>query len=229
VASRDPAFLWETELLRSSKHREGSADTTSDGGDWLTLREASQATGIPTSTIRKWARNQTIPSYMERTGDRDLRMVSMSGITRRAAELGRDLETEPGASKARPGTAVPDPDRGRPAAASGQDAAEAALAEGTMLVPLDAWNRMLNQLGNLHEAGQQLAAATERAARAETEATFLRERLAELREELARTSQDPPDPGPAQPSEATPEDSASPTSVIRGIYRSWRAERRGRN
>lgn len=51
----------------------------------------------------------------------------------------------------------------------------------TMIVPLDAWNKMLNQLGNLHEAGQQLADARERAAKAETEATFLRERLAELR------------------------------------------------
>ena len=51
----------------------------------------------------------------------------------------------------------------------------------TMIVPLDAWNTMLNQLGNLHEAGQQLAEARERAAKAETEATFLRERLAEMR------------------------------------------------
>ena len=50
-----------------------------------------------------------------------------------------------------------------------------------MIVPLDAWNTMLHQLGNLHEAGQQLAEARERAAKAETEATFLRERLAEMR------------------------------------------------
>jgi len=50
-----------------------------------------------------------------------------------------------------------------------------------MIVPIDAWNKMLNQLGNLHEAGQQLAEARERAAKAETEATFLRERLAEIR------------------------------------------------
>ena len=50
-----------------------------------------------------------------------------------------------------------------------------------MLVPLDTWTRILEQIGNVHEAGQQLAAATERAAKAETEAAFLRERLAELR------------------------------------------------
>lgn len=53
---------------------------------------------------------------------------------------------------------------------------------GTMLVPVDAWNKMLLQLGNLHEAGRDLAEARERAAKAETEASFLRERLRELRE-----------------------------------------------
>lgn len=58
-----------------------------------------------------------------------------------------------------------------------------------LLVPLSAWNRMLDQLGNLHEAGRELAEARERAARAETEAAFLRERLADLRE--AGTAQQP--------------------------------------
>lgn len=53
---------------------------------------------------------------------------------------------------------------------------------GTMLVPVDAWNKMLMQLGNLHEAGRELAEARERAAKAETEATFLRERLKESRD-----------------------------------------------
>jgi hypothetical protein len=50
-----------------------------------------------------------------------------------------------------------------------------------VLVPIDEWSRILRQLGNLHEAGQQLAEARERAAKAETESTFLRERLRETR------------------------------------------------
>jgi hypothetical protein len=62
--------------------------------------------------------------------------------------------------------------------------AEPEVPEGTMLVPLDAWNKVLMQLGNLHEAGQQLAEARERAAKAETEAAFLRERLSDLRSQL---------------------------------------------
>ncbi len=52
-----------------------------------------------------------------------------------------------------------------------------------MLVPRDAWDRLMDQLGNLHEAGLGLAEARERAAKAETEAVFLRERLTEIRAE----------------------------------------------
>lgn len=51
-----------------------------------------------------------------------------------------------------------------------------AYPDGTMLVPVDAWNRVLEQLGNLHEAGQALAEARERAGRAETAAEFHAER-----------------------------------------------------
>ena len=54
----------------------------------------------------------------------------------------------------------------------------------SLLVPLDAWNTVLNQLGNLHEASQQMAEARERAAKAEAEAEFLREKLKNTREQL---------------------------------------------
>ena len=71
--------------------------------------------------------------------------------------------------------------------------------EGTaMLVPRDAWDKLMDQLGNLHQAGQQLAEARERAARAETEAVFLRERLGEVREDRdalrRRLGEEPPPP-----------------------------------
>ncbi len=76
-----------------------------------------------------------------------------------------------------------------------------------MLVPRDAWDKLLDQLGNLHEAGMQLASARERAAKAETETTFLRERLTEMRAErdelkdLTRTQ-----PIPAASRESAPTD-----------------------
>jgi hypothetical protein len=84
---------------------------------------------------------------------------------------------------------------------------------------------MLIQLGNLHQAGQELAEARERAARAETEATFLRERLAELRAAGA-----PVDPEPVQASvepEVTslvqdPEPEPSPTRMPRFSAYLWR-------
>ena len=56
--------------------------------------------------------------------------------------------------------------------------------EGSLLVPLDAWNTVLNQLGNLHESSQQMAEARERAAKAEAEADFLREKLKNTRQQL---------------------------------------------
>ena len=54
----------------------------------------------------------------------------------------------------------------------------------SLLVPLDAWNTVLNQLGNLHESSQLMAEARERAAKAEAEADFLREKLKNTREQL---------------------------------------------
>ncbi len=61
-----------------------------------------------------------------------------------------------------------------------------------LMIPVAAWDKMLSQLGNLHEAGQQLADARERAAKAETEVAFLRERLAEFRERAAEPPAAPP-------------------------------------
>jgi hypothetical protein len=118
-------------------------------------------------------------------------MVDLDGVEKRAAELGRTT-THAVASEA---TAPVAP-------------GEATAPPGTMIVPIDAWNKMLNQLGNLHEAGQQLASARERAAKAETEAKFLRERLAEMRrgdghpiEEDPEAPEPPESPDTPQPPE----------------------------
>jgi DNA-binding transcriptional MerR regulator len=184
----------------------------------MTLKEASETTGVPTSTIRKWARNENIPSFMEDTGDNYLRMVSMSGIRQWAEELGREIRPEPDPVSAQADVDVPtDPV---------QDTEEPVVPEGSMLVPLDAWNRVLNQLGNLHEAGQQLAEARERAAKAETEAYFLKERLADLRKELDETRHSPPQPATESTGEQRAQAQRSPTSLARSIYRSWRQGRR---
>ena len=53
-----------------------------------------------------------------------------------------------------------------------------------LLVPVEAWENVLKQLGNLHEANQLMAESRERAAKAEAEAEFLREKLKNTREEL---------------------------------------------
>ena len=56
--------------------------------------------------------------------------------------------------------------------------------EEKMLVPISAWKKVLDQLGNLHEADKLMAEARERAAKAEAESEFLREKLKNTREEL---------------------------------------------
>jgi len=65
---------------------------------------------------------------------------------------------------------------------------EVAVVENTggdnLLVPIQAWENVLKQLGNLHEANQLMAESRERAAKAEAEAEFLREKLKNTREEL---------------------------------------------
>lgn len=82
-----------------------------------------------------------------------------------------------------------------------------------VLVPVDTWTRVMDQLGNLHEAGQQLAEARERAARAETQVEFLREQLAEARTKpRPRTRPPKADPVPApEPAAAPSADSTPPT------------------
>jgi hypothetical protein len=109
-------------------------------------------------------------------------------------------------------------DRAERSADSAEDSPR--IPEGTMLVPLDAWNKMLNQLGNLHEAGQQLAEARERAAKAETEVQFLRERLADLR----TTDPTTPPLGTAPPEAASIDDTPEPLWV--DLYRRWNRRRR---
>ena len=146
---------------------------------WVTLREAHEETGIPISTLRSWSRKGRVSSQLDLTEAGPRRMVSLGEVLDRARSLGR-LEAEPEVAD----TPVQVPPETPPDVPP----------DGAMLVPIDAWNRMLNQLGNLHEAGQQLAEARERAARAETEAAFLRERIGDMRQELHRLQQSPREP-----------------------------------
>ncbi len=93
----------------------------------------------------------------------------------------------------------------------------AGVPDSHLLVPRDAFDKILSQLGNLHDAGQQLAEARERAAKAETEVTFLRERLAEMRERL-----EPPDPPEPPPPEPTPSPPDTLTARLTSVWRALR-------
>jgi len=53
-----------------------------------------------------------------------------------------------------------------------------------LIIPISAWEAILNQLGNIHEASQSMAEARERAAKAEAENEFLREKIINLKEDI---------------------------------------------
>ena len=54
----------------------------------------------------------------------------------------------------------------------------------SLMIPISAWEAVLGQLGNIHEASQEMAEARERAAKAEAENDFLRERIINLKEDI---------------------------------------------
>jgi hypothetical protein len=127
-------------------------------GEWVTLRQASLDAGVSVSALRKWYRSGAIPSRMEPGVHGEHRLVELGAVRARIGNYREQTGTLP------------------------QDVP--AIPEGTTLVPLEAWQQVMVQLGHLHEAGQQLADARERAGKAETEAAFFKERFAEVRDEL---------------------------------------------
>lgn len=243
------------------------SSTLPAGEQWIDLREAEEATGIPASTIRNWARKHRIDSRFEMDESGDRRYVDLTEVIAWADHLGRQHKrvANKGAAGTEPPEAEDEPPDDEPSAPTAQtppddgdlDELTAAsddvqdeqppdpvdlperseqssvtearekqpvaptpdIPEGTMLVPLDAWNKMLNQLGNLHEAGQQLAEARERAAKAETEVQFLRERLTELRTKTEPAAADLETPEP----EAAPVEEIEPLWV--DLYRRWKRRR----
>lgn len=194
-----------------SRARPHEAEQLPPDIDWKTLRQAHNETSIPISTLRKWAKKGKVRARLVRTEGQELRLVAIGDVVGRARALDRTIQ--PVATEAvvdlRDTAAVVL--EAAPAEAPAAVPAEGYIApvatvesvsrapevepepvveetptapEGSILVPLDAWDRMLGQLGNLHEAGQQLAEARERAAKAETEAQFLKERLREMRQKV---------------------------------------------
>lgn len=244
------AQRWETQALRESRARRTGRPAVSQDREpvrspvWVTLRRASDATGIPVGTLGSWARRGAVDSYLEANGGRKLWIVDLNGVRSRAIELGRPISSQkpPSPAVSSPlGDATvdgrsypPSPPVSSPPAAAGSPTKGEQIE--TMIVPLDAWNKMLNQLGNLHEAGQQLAEARERAAKAETEALFLRERLAELRdtspsplgEVAAVAAADGGGNAPAQeqPPSAEGERPGAATVLWRYVASSWKSRRR---
>jgi hypothetical protein len=184
--AEDPALIWQGQQRpprRRPRPTPSPRGPTSPPepplpGGRVSLREAEHQFGVPSSTLAAWARAESVDAVKQ-----DGRwMVTPASI---AARLSQQHGGKPRSRRS------PSADERAPVA----DAT-------TMLVPRDAWDKLMDQLGNLHEAGQMMAEARERAAKAETEVAFLRERLSDLRSERDRLRtrwEGPPATGGADP------------------------------
>jgi DNA-binding transcriptional MerR regulator len=153
----DAAFIWETPTPPLRPRRNESVVPTPSDSDRITLRDAEQRFGVKVTTLRTWARKGSIDAIR---ADSNQWLVTPESVAHHLSRKRPQVSTSPGPTRTGPS------DDG-----------------SAMLVPRDAWDKLMDQLGNLHESGLQLAEARERAAKAETEVTFLRERLSEIRSE----------------------------------------------
>ena len=112
---------------------------------------------------------------------------------------------------------VPDPEPPR----SDQDPVDG------VLVPVETWTKVMDQLGNLHQAGQDLAEARERAARAETQVEFLKQQLADEKAKRRKPST-PKAAAPAAQPAAEPAPTPQPAVDLRAIPRARVASARNR-
>lgn len=165
-------------------------------GQWAVLRKDDDVD--PSPEQRHFGPPEAAPAAAAEVGGGNGLEVRTRELRAELTEALRELELLRAEQRVQQPLVVLEGGLGRPEPADAGEGAEtqppaeaagAAPPEG-VLVPLDAWQRMLQQLGNLHEAGQQLAEARERAAKAETEAGFLRERVRDLRGELEQLRTD---------------------------------------
>jgi haloalkane dehalogenase len=170
-----------TEAAPLSSANPGKSD------DWVTLRVAADAAQISVSTLRRWYRAGRIESRLARGPRGNRREVKISEVLQEAGGVPELVADEAGAA-----AEVRRED-------SDSELQPIAVASAEDVVPIQraALEKILEQIGNLHEIGQQLAAARERAARAEERYAFEVERrkllenrliqFEELREQMVTT------------------------------------------
>lgn len=156
----------------SPVQRRISPESYDEADTWLPLRAASEKAGVSVSALRKWYRAGKIQSRLEPGPTGDMRMVLLSEVT-----AGAGQRQAP-----------------KPTATVTEEPPAASWSDDVLPIPKDAWNKMIEQLGNLHEAGQRLAEEAAGRARAETEAAFLRERITDLLAQLEETRRPPVSP-----------------------------------
>ena len=148
----DPAFTWDqpsTQVRRQQRGGEShAARRPALPAQGVSLCEAEHRFGVTAATLRTWAKKGMIDAVLTDAGSGRQWMVTSNpspitcrGYSRPApASRRRHLLKRKGSTFDWPDT-----------------------PDGTaMLVPRDAWDRLMDQLGNLHDAGLMLAGARTR-------------------------------------------------------------------
>lgn len=138
---------------------------------WVTLRDANAETGASVSALRKWYRNGTVRSE-EREGPHGVQRYVWLADVKARQRAWAEAQAQMGRPEPPPPEEEPEPPETGP-------------PPGTVLVPLEAWQRTLDALADgmagIHRAGQDLAEAREAAAVERTKREFLAEQLAAAR------------------------------------------------
>lgn len=136
---------------------------------WVTLREAQAEAGVSLSALRKWYRSGVIRSQDKEGVHGPHKLVAIDDVHRRI-----NAYREATSPSVVPLVVVPPPSSND---GNGDN-------HGQMLVPREAWQQVMDQLGHIHQAGRELAEAREEKAKAEVTVDFLRPQLEDLRSAL---------------------------------------------
>lgn len=134
---------------------------TKNGANFVTLKEAATQAGVSISALRKWYRSGAIDSKTVQGPNGMQRVVDLAAVKDRAERWQEARVTDRG-------PALPPP-----------------LPDGTMLVPLEAWERTMDAVNSLQAAGERIGRAEEKAEQFRARINERDQRIVDLQAEVA--------------------------------------------
>jgi hypothetical protein len=150
-------------------------------GEWLGVAEAAVRLGLSVDSVRRRIRTDAISKRkVRRPNGFGWEVYVHNGASAPPGGASGASEPVPLHASAKLPTAAGAP----PMRAGGEG--EHSVRDDQMLVPREAWQRAMEQLGHFHELAEKYATTARELGKLETSEAFLRARLAELRAENER-------------------------------------------